>query len=52
MLLTMHIEIIDGNKRHMDEVIGEIEYDNDNAEVLRHLALKLRCALLSCNIYF
>ena len=30
LLLTMSIEMMDGTKRYMDEVIGEIDDDKDN----------------------
>ena len=39
MLLTMHIEMMDSAKRHMDELIGEIDYDKDNIEVYNLLLL-------------
>ena len=44
--------MIDGRKRHMDEVIVEIECDNDKIEALRPLALKLRVILLNRNMSF
>lgn len=34
ILLRMRIEMIDGSKRHVDEVISEIECDDENIEVL------------------
>ena len=34
MLLTMCIEMTDRRKRHVDEVIGEIDCNNDNVESL------------------
>ena len=52
ILLRMRIEMIDGSKRHVDEVISEIECDDENIEVLWPLALKLRGGLLNCNATF
>ena len=52
MLLAMHAEMSDGTKRHMDEGIGKIENDQDNAENLKHLGHKLRGSFLNYNVSF
>ena len=52
VFLTMHIEMRDVTKRHMDEVIGKIENNQDNVENLRPLGLKLRRIFLNYNVSF
>ena len=52
MLLTMHIESVGNIKRHLDEVTGEIDFDQGNIEILKPLALKLRTGLLNCDFLF
>ena len=52
MLLTMCAESDSNKKRCLDEVIGDIDSDKDNMDILRPLALKFRTGLLNCNIFF
>ena len=52
MLLTMHACMSDGTKINVDKVIGEIDNDQDSAEILRPFGLKLRGIFLNCNVYF
>ena len=52
MLLTKYVESGGNKKRHLDEVVGEIDSDQDNMGILRPLALKLRTGLLNCNTSF
>ena len=52
ILLTMCVEPGVNKKRYLDEVIGEIDSDQDNMDILRPLALKLRTSLLNYDVCF